>query len=90
MALSATLKGPFNDFATSSAISTTDFTGAARFTPSGVGPLSVNFLNFVGLPAGVKTIPNPLEIETGFTVGLGMSSTVGRMNRGFTGPFSGP
>lgn len=90
VALSATLKGPFNDFATSAPIATTDFGGAARYTTSGVGPFSVNFLNFMGLPPGVKTIPNPLKIDTGFTVGLGMSSSVGSMNRGFTGPFSGP
>lgn len=90
LALSATLKGPFNDFATSAPISTTDFGGAARFSTTGFGPFSVNFLNFAGLPPGVKTIPNPLKIQTGFTVGLGMSSSVGKMNRGFTGPFTGP
>ena len=38
VALSATLKGPFNDFATSAPIATTDFGGAARYTTSGVGP----------------------------------------------------
>ena len=90
VAMSATLKGPFNDFATTAPIATTDFGGAARYSTSGVGPFSVNFLNFMGLPPGVKTIPNPLKIETGFTVGLGMSTSVGTMTRGFTGPFSGP
>jgi hypothetical protein len=48
--MSATLEGPFNDFSTTSAISTTDFGGAARFTTSGVGPFSVNFLNLMGEP----------------------------------------
>jgi hypothetical protein len=88
--LSVTLKGPFNDFSTTSAIATTDFAGAARFTTSGVGPFSVNFLNMMGLPSGVATVPNPLKIDTGFTVGLGLSSSLGNMLPGFTGPFSGP
>jgi hypothetical protein len=88
--ISVTLKGPFNDFSTTSAIATTDFGGAARFTTSGVGPFSVNFLNMMGLPSGVATVPNPLKIDTGFTVGLGLSTSVGNMLRGFTGPFSGP
>lgn len=88
--MSVTLKGPFNDFATTSAIATTDFSGAARFTTSGVGPFSVNFLNMMGLPSGVATVPNPLKIDTGFTVGLGLSTSLGNMLRGFTGPFSGP
>jgi len=90
VSLSATMKGPFNDFATTSAIATTDFAGAARFTTSGIGPFSVNFLNFMSLPSGVKTVPNPLKIQTGFTIGIGMSSSVGKMTPGFTGPFSGP
>ncbi len=64
--------------------------GAARFTTSGVGPFSVNFLNMMGLPSGVATVPNPLKIDTGFTVGLGLSTSLGNMLRGFTGPFSGP
>jgi hypothetical protein len=88
--MSVTLKGPFNDFTTTSAIATTDFGGAARFTTSGVGPFSVNFLNMMGLPSGVATIPNPLKIDTGFTVGLGLSTSIGNMLAGFTGPFSGP
>lgn len=90
VSMSVTLKGPFNDFTTTSAIATTDFDGAARFTTSGVGPFSVNFLNMMGLPPGVATMPNPLKIDTGFTVGLGLSTSVGNMLPGFTGPFSGP
>lgn len=88
--MSVTLKGPFNDFSTTSAISTTDFSGAARFTTSGVGPFSVNFLNLMGLPSGVATMSNPLKIDTGFTVGLGLSTSLGNMLSGFTGPFLGP
>jgi OmpA family protein len=88
--ISVTLEGPFNDFSTTSAIGTPDFGGAARFTTSGVGPFSVNFLNMMGLPSGVATIPNPLKLDTGFTVGLGLSTSLGNMLRGFTGPFSGP
>jgi hypothetical protein len=44
----------------------------------------------MGLPPGVATKPNPLKLETGFTVGLGLSTSVGTMKRGFTGPFTGP
>ena len=88
--LSATLAGPFNDFSTTSAIATTNFGGAARFTTTSAGPFSVNFLNMMGLPPGVATIPNPLKISTGFTMGIGMSSSLGNMLLGFTGPFTGP
>lgn len=42
------------------------------------------------LHAGVATVPNPLKVDTGFTVGLGLSSSLGNMLIGFTGPFSGP
>ena len=90
MPLSVTLKGPFNDFATTSAISTTDFGGAARFTTAGAGPFTINFLNMMGLPPGVATRPNPLKLETGFTVGLGLGTSVGTMRIGFTGSFTGP
>jgi hypothetical protein len=89
-ALSVTMKGPFNAFSTTSAIATTDFAGAARFTTTSAGPFSVNFLNMMGLPAGVATVPNPLEIDTGFTVGIAMSSSLGNMLLGFTGTFVGP
>jgi hypothetical protein len=88
--LSVTLKGPFNDFSTTAPIRTVDFAGPARFTTAGTGPFTVNFLNMMGLPPGVATIPNPLKINTGFTVGLGLSTSVGKMNPGFTGPFTGP
>ena len=89
-ALSVTLKGPFNDFTTTSAVATTDFGGPARFSTVGTGPFSVNFLTLLGLPSGAKTVPTPLKLSTGFTVGLGLSTSVGKMNRGFTGPFTGP
>jgi hypothetical protein len=89
-ALSVTLKGPFNDFSTTAPITTSDFGGHARFSTSGFGPYSVNYLNFMTLPDGVATIPNPLKLDTGFTVGIGMSTTIGDMILGFTGPFVGP
>jgi hypothetical protein len=89
-AISVTMKGPFNDFTTTSAIATTDFGGAARFTTASAGPFSVNYLNMMGLPPGVATVPNPLKIDTGFTVGIAISSSVGNMLLGFTGSFSGP
>jgi hypothetical protein len=44
----------------------------------------------MGLPKGVATSPNPLELETGFTMGLGISTTVGEMVKGYMGPFTGP
>jgi len=44
----------------------------------------------MGLPRGIATRPNPLEISTGFTVGIGASTSVGKMILQFTGPFTGP
>lgn len=88
--MSATLSGPFNDFSTTKAISVDRFGGAARFTTAGAGPFTVNFLNFMGLAPGTATIPNPLKLNTGFTVGLGASTSVGELTPGFTGPFTGP
>ena len=88
--MSATLSGPFNDFQTTKALAVTDFGGAARFTTAGTGPYTINFLNIMGLPPGTATIPNPLKLDTGFTVGFGASTSVGRLIPGFTGPFTGP
>ena len=88
--VSTTLRGPFNDFRTTRPLAVNTFAGAARFTTIGVGPFSSNILNIMGLPPATATIPNPLPIETGFTVGLGASTSVGELVLGFTGPFSGP
>jgi hypothetical protein len=88
--LSTTLSGPWNRFATTGPLAVDQFAGPARFTTAGAGPYTWNYLNMMGLPPGVATLPNPLPLETGFTVGLGASSTAGVMSRGFCGPFAGP
>jgi len=33
----------------------------------------------MGLPKGVSTVPAVLDIQTGFTVGIGASTSVGKM-----------
>ncbi|HET7539351.1 MAG TPA: OmpA family protein [Polyangiaceae bacterium] len=88
--ISVTLRGPFNKFDTTGAMRTDEFSGPARFTTGGVASFSVNFLNLMGLPRGIATTPNPLSISTGFTVGIGGSTSVGKMILQFTGPFTGP
>jgi len=77
--LSATMKGPWNDFKTNSAIRVSQFDGAARFTTGGVGPWTSNHLNMMGLPKGVSTVPRVLDLTTGFTIGIGASTSVGDM-----------
>jgi hypothetical protein len=75
--LSATMKGPWNDFVTNSAIRVSQFGGATRFTSAGIGPWTSNHINMMGLPKGVSTVPAVLSISTGFTIGLGASTSVG-------------
>lgn len=77
--LSATMKGPWNNFRTTSAIRVSQFEGPARFTTAGAGPWTSNHLNMMGLPKGVSTVPAVLSIETGFTIGIGASTSVGKM-----------
>jgi hypothetical protein len=77
--VSATMKGPWNDFTTSSAVRVSQFGGAARFTTAGAAGKTLNYLNMMGLPEDVSTVPVVLGIQTGFTVGIGDSTTVGRM-----------
>jgi hypothetical protein len=88
--LSVTLQGPWNDFTVTHAMGVDEFGGAARFSTAGTMWWTFNYVNFMGLPRRTKTDPNPLEISTGFTVGVGASSSVGVMVRGPTYPFSGP
>jgi hypothetical protein len=65
--------------------------GAARFTTGGAGNHTLNFLNIMSMPRGTATIPNPLSISTGFTVGIGGSTTIGALERtGPAMPFAGP
>jgi hypothetical protein len=77
--LSATMKGPWNDFRTTSDVRVSQFEGAARFTTGGVGPWTSNHLNMMGLPKDVSTVPAVLDIQTGLTIGIGASTSVGKM-----------
>ena len=77
--LSVTMKGPWNDFTTNSALRVSQFAGIARFTTGGVGSWTSNHLNMMGLPKGVSTVPAVLSINTGFTVGMGGSTSVRTM-----------
>jgi hypothetical protein len=45
----------------------------------GGADVSKNYLNFMDLPKGVHTIPNPIDIETGTTLGVGAGTNVGYM-----------
>lgn len=94
--LSGTLKGPWNDFTTKHPIQVNHFGGGARFTSGGGGPWTANYLNFMGLPSGNMTLPNPLKMQTGFTIGLGAGTSTGVMSLRYVGepegilPFAGP
>ncbi len=66
--LSITAGGNWKEFWTSDAIHISDFEGPARFTTTGVGPLSNNYLRLT--PKGGATISEvPLKISTGMTYG---------------------
>jgi len=86
--VSATMKGPWNDFKTTGPLAVNEFHGAARFTTAGAGSYTLNYLNMMQMPRGTATMPNPLSISTGFTVGIGASTTVGGMALMSTGPFA--
>lgn len=88
--LSATTHGPWNDFTTSAPISSAQFAGFTRFTTAGVASWSLNFLNMCGTPPGVDDVYIQ-GFNTGTTIGLGASSTVGDLIL-LEGPepFSGP
>ena len=94
--LSATMKGPWNDLRTKTPIQVNHFGGAARFTTGGGGSWTANYLNLMGLPSGNMTMPNPLSIQTGFTIGLGAGTSAGVMSLRYVGepegilPFKGP
>jgi len=88
--VSVTLRGPWNDYKTTGPVASDEFGGASRFTTEGALWWSTNYVNFMQMPRGTATSPNPLSISTGFTVGAGASSTVGTMTRGPTYAFSGP
>jgi hypothetical protein len=88
--ISATMKGPWNEFRTTGPVAVDEFAGAARFTTGGAGSYTLNYLNMMQMPRGTATLPNPLSISTGFTVGVGASTTVGGMALMTAGPFTGP
>jgi hypothetical protein len=90
--LSATLEGPWNDFSVTGGMSVNQFGGACRFTSGGAGPWTSNYINMMGLPPGIATIPASIPISTGFTIGLGVGTTVGslRIVDPTPWPFSGP
>jgi hypothetical protein len=90
--LSATLAGPWNEFRTTAPLQVNQFGGAARFTTAGLAWWTSNYLNMMGLPSGVATEPRSLAINTGFTIGLGASTTVGDLKifDPTPWPFSGP
>jgi hypothetical protein len=94
--LSATLAGPWNDLVVTKPMAVNQFTGATRFTTGGAGNSTVNYINFMNLPPGTQTIPNPLRLNTGFTIGIGGGTSVGSMKLELLGtsdgllPFKGP
>jgi hypothetical protein len=94
--LSATTAGPWSDLVVTKAIAVNQFTGPTRFTTGGGGSYTKNYINFMELPLGTTTIPNPLPLNTGFTIGIGGGTTVGQMNLELLGtsdgllPFKGP
>jgi hypothetical protein len=87
-----TLAGPWNDFRATGPVNVAEFGGPARFTTAGAGPWTLNYLNIMGMPRGTATSPNPLSLNTGFTMGLGAASTIGGMALADPNPwpFSGP
>jgi hypothetical protein len=50
--------------------------------------VALHYFNMMGLPRHIATMPNPLKIDTGITVGFGLSSTIGRLTLRTTGPFT--
>ncbi|WP_437755085.1 OmpA family protein [Sorangium sp. So ce1389] len=85
-----TLQGEWNDFDTTAAIAVNEFDGTATFKTGGVVCWSVNYLQLIGLPRGIVTVPNPISMSTGCTFGLGISASKGKMILYQSGSFSGP
>lgn len=87
--LSATKAGPWNDFSVTREMGANQFDGPARFSTAGAGNNTVNVINFMSLPSGATTIPNPLNISTGFTIGIGAGTTLGLMQLELLGTSDG-
>jgi hypothetical protein len=86
---SATTHGPWNKFTTEKPIGCWQFGRWSRFTTAGVAKWSVNWIT-IETPKGVDNVES-LRIDTGTTLGLGASTTVGDFIR-VDGPsvFAGP
>lgn len=87
--VSATTHGPWNSFTTEKPIGVWQFGRWSRFTSAGAFDYSVNWIT-IETPRGVDNVDS-LKIDTGRTLGGGLSSTVGDFIRveGPT-PFTGP
>ena len=90
LSVSCTLKGPWNDMTTTGPMSVDEFGGAARWTSGGAAFWTWNYLNLMALPRRIATAPRSMSLQTGFTVGLGVGSSVGALILLSAGPFSGP
>jgi hypothetical protein len=75
---------------TTGPISVDEFGGAARWTSGGAAAWTWNYLNMMALPRWIATVPRSMSIQTGFTVGLGVGSSVGALILLSAGPFHGP
>jgi hypothetical protein len=90
------MPGPWTDFNVTKPMAVNQFTGATRFTTGGAAWWTKNYINFMALPSGTATDPNPLPIDTGFTIGIGAGTSVGTMRLELLGepggllPFKGP
>jgi hypothetical protein len=87
---SASLHGPWNAFTTSVPLSCDDFDGMARFTTAGIANKSVNWIHLLG-PTIRGAEPVYMMINTGTTIGAGISTTLGAMKwLGGPNPYFGP
>lgn len=87
--VSATTHGPWTSFTTEKPMSCWQFGRWARFTTAGVGSHSVNWIT-METPRGIDNVAS-LAIDTGTTLGAGMSTTIGDIIRAdqpyrFSGP----
>ena len=89
LSVSCTLEGPWNDMTTTGPISVDEFSGAARWTSGGAAAWTWNYLNVMALPRSIATAPRSMSIQTGFTVGAGVGSSVGELILLSAGPYHG-
>jgi hypothetical protein len=86
---SGTTHGPWNAFTTEKPIGCWQFGRWSRFTTAGVAKWSLNWIT-METPRGVDNVSS-LRINTGTTLGLGASTTIGDFIRVIgPEPFSGP